>query len=260
MIEIFTELFDAIPVWLLLSVVAIIAGFIDAIAGGGGLLTVPTLLSTGMPVHMVLGTNKLSSTFGTAIASYTFYKNKLFSPILWAHCALSTFIGAGVGAVAVYFVSGDFLEKILPLLIILTAVYTLVKKPPCEKTSQPIGHPSKVKQWLQGTIIGFYDGFAGPGTGAFWTISGQILYKVNILISSGVARSMNFVSNLTALITFIILGQVNYTIGISMGLCLMFGSVLGAKTAIHFGSKFIRPVFITVVLCISVKLAWSAWL
>jgi len=260
MIELFTDFFDAIPVWLLLSVVAIIAGFIDAVAGGGGLLTVPTLLSTGMPVHMVLGTNKLSSTFGSAIASYTFYKSKLFSPILWAHCALSTFIGAGLGAIAVYFVSGEFLEKILPLLIILIALYTLIKKPPCEKTSKPLKNPSKVKQWLQGLTLGFYDGFAGPGTGAFWTISGQVLYKLNMLVSCGVARSMNFVSNITALIAFIVLGQVDYTVGISMGLCLMLGSVIGAKTAIHFGSKFIRPVFITVVLCISVKLAWSAWL
>jgi uncharacterized membrane protein YfcA len=254
------EFFDSIPVWLLLSIVAILAGFVDAIAGGGGLLTVPALLSTGMPVHMVLGTNKLASTFGTAIASYTFYRNKLFSPKLWAHCAISTFMGAAIGAGAVYLVSGEYLEKILPLLIIITAIYTLIKKPPCEKTMKPLESPSKLKQWIQGSILGFYDGFAGPGAGAFWTVSGQVLYKIDMLISSGVARSMNFISNLTALITFIVLGQVNFTIGISMGLCLMFGAVLGAKTAIRFGSKFIRPVFIIVVLSISIKLAWSAWL
>lgn len=253
------ELIDAIPVWLLLSVVAIIAGFVDAIAGGGGLLTVPALLSTGMPVHMVLGTNKLASTFGTATASYTFYRNKLFSPKLWAHCATSTLIGAFMGAGAVYLVSGEYLEKVLPLLIIITAIYTLLKKPPCELTVRPLESPSKLKQWLQGTILGFYDGFAGPGAGAFWTVSGQVLYKIDILVSSGVARSMNFISNLTALITFIILGKVDYLIGASMGLCLMFGAVLGAKAAIKFGSQFIRPVFIIVVLCISVKLAWSAW-
>lgn len=254
------ELFDSIPVWLLLSMVAVMAGFVDAIAGGGGLLTVPALLSTGMPVHIVLGTNKLASTFGSATASYTFYRNKLFSPKLWVHCAISTLIGAILGAITVFLVSGEYLEKVLPLLIIMTALYMLIKKPPCEKTIKPLTSPSKVKQWLQGSLLGFYDGFAGPGTGAFWTVSGQVLYKVDILISSGVARSMNFVSNITALITFIALGQVDFTIGISMGLCLMFGALLGAKAAIRFGSKFIRPVFIIVVLCISVKLAWSAWL
>jgi len=254
------ELFDAIPVWLLLSIVAVFAGFIDAVVGGGGLLTVPTLLSIGMPVHMVLGTNKLSATFGSAIASYTFYKNKLFSPLIWKHCAISTFIGASIGAIAVYFVSGLLLEKLLPLLIIMTAIYTLIKKPPCEKSTKILKAPSKLKQWTQGALLGFYDGFAGPGTGAFWTISGQILYKIDLLISSGVARSMNFVSNFTALIVFMLFGQIDYVIGISMGFCLMFGAIIGAKTAIHFGSNFIRPVFIGVVLCISAKLAWSAWL
>lgn len=260
MIELLTELFNSIPTWLLLAVVALIAGFIDAVAGGGGLLTVPALLSTGMPVHIVLGTNKLSSTFGTAIASYTFYKNKLFSPILWKHCIISTFIGAGMGTIAVYFVSGALLEKVLPILIIMTAIYTLIKKSPEHGQAANLSSVSKLKQCLQGLTLGFYDGFAGPGTGAFWTISGQVLYKIDLLISSGVARAMNFVSNFTALITFVFLGKINYTIGLTMGLCLMFGSYIGAKTAIHLGSKFIRPVFILVVLCISVKLTWSAWL
>lgn len=254
------EFFDTIPMWAILSVIAVIAGFVDAIAGGGGLLTVPALLSTGMPVHMVLGTNKLASTFGTATASFTFYRNKLFSPKLWFHCATSTFIGAAIGAGAVYLIDGDFLEKILPLLIIATAIYTLLKKSPTEINCLSTHKPCKVKQWIQGLLIGFYDGFAGPGTGAFWTVSGQILYKVDILISSGVARAMNFISNFTALITFMILGQVDYMIGASMGVCLMLGSIIGAKTAIRFGSNFIRPIFIFVVLCISIKLAWSAWL
>lgn len=254
------EFLDSIPLWLILSSVAIIAGFVDAIAGGGGLLTVPALLSTGMPVHMVLGTNKLASSFGTATASYTFYRNKLFSPKLWIHCAISTFIGAALGAGAVYLVNGDFLEKILPLLIMVTAIYTLFKKTPSTHTCLKTTQPCIVKQWFQGLSIGFYDGFAGPGAGAFWTVSGQVLYKIDILLSSGVARTMNFISNFTALITFIILGQVDYMIGISMGVCLMIGSVIGAKAAIRFGSDFIRPIFIFVVLCISAKLAWSAWL
>ncbi|WP_435274434.1 sulfite exporter TauE/SafE family protein [Psychrobium sp. nBUS_13] len=254
------EFLDSIPLWFILSSVALFAGFVDAIAGGGGLLTVPALLSTGMPVHMVLGTNKLASSFGTATASYTFYKNKLFSPKLWIHCAVSTFIGALLGAFAVYLVSGEFLEKILPILIIATAVYTLFKKSPPSTTCLKKSKPCRLKQWLQGLTIGFYDGFAGPGAGAFWTVSGQILYKIDILLSSGVARAMNFISNFTALITFVILGQVDYLIGVTMGVCLMIGSVIGAKAAIRFGSSFIRPIFIFVVLCISAKLAWSAWL
>ncbi|NRA61354.1 MAG: TSUP family transporter [Psychrobium sp.] len=253
------ELLDAVPLWAILSITALVAGFIDAIVGGGGLLTVPALLSTGMPVHLVLGTNKLASTFGTAIASYTFYKNRLFSPALWRHCFVSTFIGALIGALAVFLVSGEYLEKLLPLLIISTALYTLFKKPPDSDTFIKLNKPSPKKQWLQGSILGFYDGFAGPGTGAFWTVSSQVIYKIDMMVSCGIARSMNFVSNLTALIVFSILGQVDYKIGLMMGGCLMVGSFLGVKTAIHFGSRFVRPLFILVVLCISGKLAWSAW-
>ena len=254
------ELIDQIPLWLLLASTALIAGFIDAIVGGGGLLTVPALLGTGMPVHTVLGTNKLASTFGTAAASYTFYKNKLFSPSLWISCCLATGFGAFVGVISVNIISGEYLEKLLPILIILTAVYTLLKRSPAQCDSVIVTKPARYKQWWQGSILGFYDGFAGPGTGAFWTVSSQVLYKINLLASSGVARTMNFISNLTALITFAILGNVDYKIGLLMGLCLMVGSVIGAKSAIHLGPKFIRPIFIIVVLCISIKLAIGAWL
>ena len=251
-----------VPWWLVLAAAAFIAGFIDAIVGGGGLLTVPALLSSGLPVHMVLGTNKLASTFGTATASYTFYRKKLFSPELWIPCIIATFFGALLGAVAVSLVSGAWLEKILPLVIISTAMYTLFKQPTQTTESKLIKdcRQFKLKQRAQGLVLGFYDGFAGPGTGAFWTISGQVLYKVDLLISSGVARTMNFVSNATALITFIILGQVDFRLGLLMGGCLMIGAFIGAHTAIKFGNTFIRPVFIIVVIIISIKLAWDAWL
>jgi uncharacterized protein len=256
------ELLNNIPWWLVLATAAFIAGFIDAIVGGGGLLTVPALLSSGLPVHMVLGTNKLASTFGTAIASYTFYHNKLFTPRLWLPCVIATFSGALIGAIAVNLVSGVWLEKILPLVIISTAIYTLFKDP-TQISTDPLKKDCrqfKFKQRVQGLLLGFYDGFAGPGTGAFWTISGQILYKVDLLISSGVARTMNFVSNATALITFILLGQVDFKLGLLMGGCLMIGAFIGAHTAINFGNKFIKPIFIFVVILISIKLAWSAWL
>jgi uncharacterized membrane protein YfcA len=256
------ELLNDIPWEVILASAAFVAGFIDAIVGGGGLLTVPALLSSGLPVHMVLGTNKLASTFGTATSSFTFYRNKLFNPSMWLPCIVATFIGALLGAVAVSFVSGAWLEKILPLIIISTAVYTLFKQPgPTQDTViDKDCLRFKFKQRVQGVILGFYDGFAGPGTGAFWTVSTQMIHKFDLLISSGVARTMNFVSNATALMTFMILGKVDFELGLLMGGFLMIGAFIGAQTAIRFGSKLIRPIFILVVLLISVKLAWDAWL
>ena len=108
-------------------------------------------------------------------------------------------------------------------------------------------------------FLGFYDGVAGPGTGAFWTASSSALYKINILLSSGLDRSTNFVSNICSLFTFIYLGYVNLLLGISMGFFIMIGAWLGAKSAIKFGNKFIKPVFISVVLLMSINLAFNAW-
>ena len=117
------------------------------------------------------------------------------------------------------------------------------------------------KKWQvpQGITLGFYDGVAGPGTGAFWTVSTLLLYPIDLVRASGVARSMNFVSNIAALTVFIISGQVDYIVGLCMGLSVMVGAFFGARTAISGGSKFIRPVFITVVLALTVRLAWQHW-
>ncbi len=247
---------------LLLAAVAFLAGFVDAIAGGGGLLTIPALLAAGLPPHLALGTNKLAATFGSATASFTFYRKKLFQPGAWLRAFWATLIGATIGTLAVNLVQVAWLEKFLPLLIIAIAFHSLFSRAPKEEQHQlPAPTPSLFRrQWGQGLTIGFYDGFAGPGTGAFWTASSMVLYRMNILLSSGLARSMNFVSNATSLGFFIALGHVHFGIGIAMGLSLMAGAWLGAHSAIRFGGRFIRPVFITMVVLIAAKLAWQAWL
>jgi len=254
-------LFD-MSLWITLCAVAFAAGFIDAIAGGGGMLTVPALLTAGLPPHIALGTNKLAASFGSFTASITFYKKKLFDPSFWRYSIFATAIGAILGTIIVSYLSTEFLDKILPILIVLTAIYTLLSKKSLQ-IHQKLPPPSKelsIKQIVQGLILGFYDGVAGPGTGAFWTASSSALYKINILLSSGLARSTNFVSNFCSLLTFIYLGYVNVILGISMGLFMMLGAWGGAHSAIKYGNKFIRPVFITVVVIMSINLAWSAWL
>lgn len=247
--------------WLTLCSVGFIAGLIDAIAGGGGMLTVPVLLTSGLPPHVALGTNKLAASFGSCTASITFYKKKLFSPSFWQYALYSTAIGAVIGTTAVSFLSTDFLKKYLPVLIVITAIYTLLSK----SVVSNVQHlPEKtltlnIKQIIQGLILGFYDGIAGPGTGAFWTASSTAFYRINILLSSGLARSGNFVSNFCSLLTFIYLGHVNFSLGLSMGFFIMIGAWVGSHFAIKFGSKFIRPVFAIVVICMSINLAYQAW-
>ncbi|KKD59367.1 membrane protein [Grimontia sp. AD028] len=246
----------------ILGMVALAAGFIDAVAGGGGMLMVPALLSIGLPPHIALGTNKLSATFASSTAAFTYYRKKLFSPSFWIHAFVATFIGAILGTLVVDYISTEWLEKALPLVVLATAAYTIWhRQPKAENHNLPKDEPHlKEKQWAQGLTLGFYDGVAGPGTGAFWTVSSMSMYKMNILLSSGLAKAMNFVSNITSLVTFIILGHVNWALGLTMGVCLMVGAYIGAHSAIKFGAKFIRPVFVTVVVVLSVKLAIDAWL
>lgn len=245
----------------LLCAVAFVAGFIDAIAGGGGLLTVPALLTAGLPPHLVLGTNKLAATFGSLTASYTYYKKKLFDPVFWRHALLATAIGACAGVLVVDQISKAALEKVLPALILLAALYSLFAKVPHDDQRQ-LPQQSGKHTWtqrIQGLLLGFYDGIAGPGTGSFWMVSSMALYRINLLLTSGLARTMNFISNGVALLTFALLGHVHLKLGIAMGLCLMAGSYLGAHTAIRFGSKLIKPLFILMVMAIAARLLWQQW-
>lgn len=247
--------------WAILAATGFIAGFIDAVAGGGGLLSIPALLTIGIPPHTALGTNKLAASFGSSMAAFTYYRKQFFTPKFWYHASIATFIGAVFGTIVVYLIDNQWLEKLLPIIIILIAIYTLVKPNSMGDASYipPTQTPSKAKQWCQGLPLGFYDGFAGPAVGAFWTISSVSQYKLPVLNSCGLARSMTLISNLTSLVVFLALGQVNIIVGLSMGLCMMIGSFIGARTAIKFGVPFIRPLFITIVILIAINLAWSAW-
>ncbi|MGE6448067.1 TSUP family transporter [Pseudoalteromonas tetraodonis] len=247
--------------WAILCGVALLAGFIDAIAGGGGLLTVPALLTAGLPPHLTLGTNKLAASFGSLTASITYYKKQLFNPRFWFASIMATAIGALLGTLIVDHLSIEFLNKLLPIIIILVACYSLFGNLSTTQSNDlpKLTRTIKVKQWLQGLSLGFFDGLAGPGTGTFWTASNGMLYKMSLLLNCGLARSMNFVSNFISLITFVALGHVNFLLGITMGFFIMLGAWFGAHSAIRFGSKFIRPVFNTMVILLALKLIYEAY-
>jgi uncharacterized membrane protein YfcA len=186
----------------ILALVAFMAGFIDAIAGGGGLLTIPALLTAGLPPHLALGTNKLCATFGSATASYTFYRRKLFAPRQWRNALIGTAVGAVLGAMLAQWVPSAWLNQMLPVVVFACGLYLLFGKTPAAPllADAPI---AQGRQWPQSLGLGFYDGVAGPGTGAFWTVSSLLLYPLDLVRASGVARSMNFVSNACALSVFI---------------------------------------------------------
>lgn len=239
----------------ILVAVALVAGFVDAVAGGGGMLVIPALLSIGMPPHLVLGTNKLVSTCGTVISSATFWRRGLFNPRHWPYTAAASFAGALAGAMLVWQVDAGALRSALPVLIAALALYTVWPGRAMPAALQ--GHrPGRSAQVGAGWTIGFYDGFVGPGTGAFWTVAGLRLFRLDLVRAAGLARFMNLMSNVAALTAFAALGSVDYVAGLAMGSALMAGAWLGARSAIRFGAALIRPLFITVVLVMATRLIY----
>ena len=224
-----------------------LAGFIDAIAGGGGLISIPALLLTHMPIALVFGTNKLQSTIGTATATYNYYKNDLINLKTVYRGLIFGFIGAVCGAVLVNHASNKFMQYIVPILMIMVFIFNLFNKKlgiePGNKKMQEITFFS-----LFGFILGFYDAFFGPGTGNFWIIAIVYFLGYTFINASGYAKMLNLKSNLFSLIIFLYYGNVNFGYGITMTLGSIVGGYTGANTAILKGSKIIRPLFMLIVL------------
>jgi len=244
----------------ILMVLSFTAGFVDAVAGGGGAIMLPALLTAGLPPHLALGTNKLSATFGSTTAAFTYVKRGLFRPVLWKAGMVGTFVGACTGTLATFLFSGEEMNKLLPSLIIAAAVWLLL-----QRNHSRIENPTRYRPALRssgglGGALGFYDGFFGPGTGSFWTTLVMSLYPVGIVEASGVARFMNWISNAVSLLTFMALGSVHFGVGIPLGITLMMGAWLGAHSAIRFGGKFIRPILVLVTLALAGRLIWVEWL
>lgn len=242
---------------LLLAAAAFAAGAVDAVAGGGGLILLPALLSAGLPPHLALGTNKLAGTFGTLSASHAYVRRGLFRPSAWRVAIAATAIGALLGTLAVGQVPAPALGLLLPALIVVAGLYVVLQHPR-RRPRTAAGAAPQGRGAMLGGLLGFYDGFVGPGTGAFWTSAAMAVFRLDLLRASGVARAMNFVSNLVALAAFMLLGLVDYGIGLAMGASLMLGAWVGAHTAIRLGAGFIRPVFLVVVLALALRLVVQA--
>lgn len=229
------------------------AGFIDSIAGGGGLISLPMLLTVGVPPQVALGTNKLQGTFGVLTSSFHFIRRGKVNLRDCRVGIVATFLGAVAGAVFVQRLDPAFIGRIVPFLLLLVLVYTVFTKNLGVEDQRPkmASIPFFV---LFGLLLGFYDGFFGPGTGSFWTALLLFALGYNMTKAIGVTRVMNLTSNVVALAVFIIGGNVNIAAGLVMAAGQVIGARIGANMAITRGVAFIRPVFIAVVMVTVLRL------
>lgn len=242
----------------LLFATGLTAGFVDSIAGGGGLITLPVLLSFGLSPQRALGTNKLQSTFGSGSAAAHYAVAKTVDLRDCARGFLLTLLGAALGAIAVQQVNPWFLKRTIPILLIVVAGYVLWKP----RLGAEDLRPRMRRLWFDivfGLGLGFYDGFFGPGTGTFWAMAFLLSLGFNLTRATGYTKVMNFASNLSSLAFFLVGRKVEPAMGLTMALGQLLGARIGSRMVIVRGTRFIRPVFLTVVLALTIKLLYDAY-
>ena len=229
-----------------LVIAAFIASFIDSTVGGGGLISTPALLATGMPVSFALGTNKVAAMMGSFTSVVTFWRaGKVQKKVVLCLMPLS-FIGSALGAYVVYLLPAALMKNVIVVMLVAVAIYTYRRK--------DWGDVSNVKEFgagiLSSTILtafglGFYDGFFGPGTGSF-LIFGFLFLGYSFVTAAGNAKALNFASGAGALLSFAMSGTVYWVYGLAMGVSMIFGAIFGSRMAIKHGASYVRPLYLCV--------------
>jgi len=238
---------------LALGGVGLVAGFVDAIAGGGGLITVPALLSVGLPPVAALATNKMQSVVGTTMAAMTFWRKGFVSIRQMLVPMAATFAGSFLGAFSVKQLDTSLLASIVPGALVLIALYFLFA-PKLTDADRAARLSFSAFVPVLGFVIGFYDGLFGPGTGSFFTIAFVTLFGLGLTRAAGHTKLLNMTSNYAALALFIPSGDVVWPVALSMAAGQLAGGYLGARTGIRFGARVIRPLVIIVSMALALKL------
>jgi uncharacterized protein len=245
--------------YLLLLFCGLAAGFIDAIAGGGGLLTVPALLWAGLPPQTALGTNKMQACCGTALAVRNYARAGLIS---WPEVRTGvacTLVFAALGAFVVTLIDPGILRRFVPWLLIAIAVF-LALSPRRGQVRSRARMPPVAFALLAGAALGFYDGFFGPGTGSFWALACVLLLGLDLRHATAYTKVMNLTSNLASLAVFLAAGHVRFEIAAAMIAGQLTGAQLGSGMVVKNGAAIVRPVLLLTTFALAGKLIWDEWL
>lgn len=235
------------------------AGFVDAVAGGGGIISLPAYIFAGIPIQIAYGTNKFASCIGTSVASIKFLKSGNIKIKSALSAAVGALIGSWFGVQLVLVLDEKYLKYCLLIILPLVAVFLIF--------NSKFGVTGTVKELsnkkvyilsiLLGLVIGAYDGFFGPGAGTFLVLAFTSLLGFNLITASGNAKVVNLASNFAALIAYVLNGKVFFMIGIPAAICAALGNYLGAHLALKNGSKVIRPIIVVVITMLFVKVIYG---
>lgn len=232
-----------------------IAGLVDAIGGGGGLISLPAYLVAGLSSHAAIATNKLSSTCGTTLATFRFIRNKLVNFKLAVPSVIAAIIGSSIGAHISMLVDEKIMIYVLIIILPLSAFLVLNKRLFNDSGSDEVTLDKRT--YLTATaaafLIGGYDGFYGPGTGTFLIIAFTIFAKLNIKTANAQAKVINLTTNITSLVIFLLNGKVIIPLGIAAALCNMVGGYLGAGLVMQNGAKIVKPSILFVLFLLLLK-------
>lgn len=246
-----------VPMVLLVSLLVGLGGFVDASAGGGGLITLPAYMATGLPVHLVYAANKFSSVCGTSFSSAMFLRKGALDGKVALIAAAASFLGSGLAAHLVLFLSDRVLKTLALVMLPIAAVIIFSQRNRSEENrSGEI--PLKKKLLLAagiGFFIGGYDGLIGPGTGTFAILAFTAILKFDLRTASGNAKILNLASGYASLVTYLLAGMVPFALAIPCAVCNIGGAMLGSHFALSRGAKFIRPMLLVVMALLLVKLA-----
>lgn len=225
---------------------AFLGGFVDSVAGGGGIITVPVLMAVGLPPHLALGTNKLQASFGSFTAAMNYRRGGMFRFRELVQGIVCTALGALIGTLTIQALSADLLTYAIPPLLLAVFVYMLCH-PQLGREERVPRCRSAIFYLVFGLLLGFYDGAFGPGTGSFWMIAFAFWLGFDLKKATAHTKVMNFTSNIVSLATFLIGGHVVILIGLLMGVAQVGGAWLGSHMVLKRGAGLVRTFFLVVV-------------
>ena len=242
----------SIEILAFLFFVGVVAGFLDTLVGGGGLLAVPALLLSGIPPIYVLGTNKFQGSMGTGIATFLLFKKKKLDWNSVKNLMFASFIGSIVGGVIIQFVDTQFLSFVIPIVLVFIAIYFIVSPKPKSIASNP--KSNKKFELFAVPVVGFYDGMFGPGAGSFFAMTGVMIKKLEIIQATILAKPLNFASNIAGFIVFFSFGHIAFLIGLLMMIGQMIGAFFGTHYLLKANPLIIR--FLIVIISISMLIKY----